>query len=78
MKALVERLHREGIAVILDVVYNHFGPDDLDLWRFDGWFENDGGGIYFYNDYRAETPWGHTRPDYGRAEASAGSCTTTP
>ena len=39
---------------------------DLDLWQFDGWQENDGGGIYFYNDHRAETPWGHTRPDYGR------------
>jgi 1,4-alpha-glucan branching enzyme len=26
------------------------------------------GGIYFYNDWRAETPWGDTRPDYGRAE----------
>ncbi len=56
------------IAVILDVVYNHFGPSDLDLWQFDGWSENDGGGIYFYNDWKAETPWGHTRPDYGRGE----------
>src|SRR6185503_14637021 len=54
--------------VILDVVYNHFGPGDLDLWRFDGWGENDLGGIYFYNDWRSETPWGHTRPDYGRGE----------
>jgi hypothetical protein len=26
--------------VILDVVYNHFGPSDLDLWRFDGWFQD--------------------------------------
>ena len=50
------------------MVYNHFGPSDLDLWRFDGWSENDGGGIYFYNDWRAETPWGDTRPDYGRGE----------
>ena len=50
------------------MVYNHFGPSDLDLWRFDGWSENDGGGIYFYNDWRAKTPWGETRPDYGRPE----------
>jgi 1,4-alpha-glucan branching enzyme len=49
-------------------VYNHFGPADLDLWKFDGWSENDLGGIYFYQDWRAETPWGHTRPDYGRPE----------
>jgi 1,4-alpha-glucan branching enzyme len=40
----------------------------LNLWQFDGWQENGKGGIYFYNDYRAETPWGSTRPDYGRAE----------
>ena len=66
LKALVEAAHAQGIAVILDVVYNHFGPDGLSLWRFDGWHENGGGGIYFYNDWRNETPWGHTRPDYGR------------
>ena len=65
-KEFVKQAHRRGIAVVLDVVYNHFGPGDLDLWQFDGWQENDGGGIYFYNDWRAETPWGHNRPDYGR------------
>jgi 1,4-alpha-glucan branching enzyme len=67
-KAFIKAAHQHGIAVILDVVYNHFGPGDLDLWQFDGWQENDGGGIYFYNDWRAETPWGHNRPDYGRPE----------
>ncbi|MBN1362407.1 MAG: alpha amylase C-terminal domain-containing protein [Sedimentisphaerales bacterium] len=65
------RAHELGMAVIVDVVYNHLGPDDLNLWRFDGWSENDKGGIYFYNDERAETPWGHTRPDYGRGEVRA-------
>ncbi|MES2730579.1 MAG: alpha-amylase family glycosyl hydrolase [Bacteroidota bacterium] len=67
-KEFIKEAHRHGIAVLLDVVYNHFGPDRLDLWRFDGWHENEGGGIYFYNDWRAETPWGATRPDYGRGE----------
>jgi 1,4-alpha-glucan branching enzyme len=67
-KRFVKRAHKHGIAVILDVVYNHFGPSDLDLWQFDGWSENGLGGIYFYNDYRAATPWGETRPDYGRGE----------
>ncbi len=64
----VAAAHKAGIAVILDVVYNHFGPSDLDLWRFDGWSENDKGGIYFYNDWKSNTPWGDTRPDYGRGE----------
>ena len=67
-KEFVRAAHRLGMGVILDVVYNHFGPSDLSLWQFDGWSENNLGGIYFYNDWRAETPWGHTRPDYGRGE----------
>lgn len=50
------------------MVYNHLGPQDLDLWQFDGWEENGKGGIYFYNDWRSPTPWGDTRPDYGRTE----------
>jgi len=67
-KRFVKRAHEHGIAVILDVVYNHFGPGDLDLWQFDGWSENNRGGIYFYNDDRANTPWGDTHPNYGRGE----------
>jgi len=67
-KRFIKRAHQQGIAVILDVVYNHLGPSDLDLWQFDGWSENNRGGIYFYNDERAITPWGETRPDYGRGE----------
>lgn len=67
-KHFVKAAHARGIAVILDVVYNHFGPSDLALWQFDGWSENDKGGIYFYNDWRSDTPWGDTRPDYGRSE----------
>lgn len=65
-KQFVKEAHSHGIAVIMDVVYNHLGPSDLDLWRFDGWGSQ--GGIYFYNDYRSKTPWGDTRPDYGRQE----------
>jgi 1,4-alpha-glucan branching enzyme len=67
-KRFIRAAHAHGIAVIVDVVYNHLGPSDLDLWRFDGWAEGEGGGIYFYNDRRAATPWGTTRPDYGRGE----------
>jgi 1,4-alpha-glucan branching enzyme len=64
----VKAAHQRGIAVLVDVVYNHFGPSDLSLWQFDGWSENGMGGIYFYQDWRAATPWGATRPDYGRPE----------
>ena len=67
-KRFIRDAHAHGIAVIVDVVYNHLGPSDLDLWRFDGWAEGEGGGIYFYNGGRAVTPWGATRPDYGRGE----------
>ncbi len=65
---LVKEAHKLGIGIIMDVVYNHFGPSDVDLWQFDGWSENGKGGIYFYNDHRSSTPWGDTRPDYGRQE----------
>ncbi|MEA4943226.1 MAG: alpha-amylase family glycosyl hydrolase [Propionicimonas sp.] len=68
LKSLVKQAHRRGIAVIQDVVYNHFGPSDLNLWQFDGWSQDGLGGIYFYNDWRSATPWGDTRPDYGRGE----------
>ena len=67
-KRLVKAAHEHGIAIIVDVVYNHLGPGDLDLWQFDGWSENEMGGIYFYNDRCAHTPWGDTRPDYSRGE----------
>jgi len=62
----VKAAHAHGIAVILDVVYNHCGPGDNVLWRFDGWFDADhDGGIYFYDKERIHTVWG-PRPDYGR------------
>ncbi len=63
----IDAAHAHGIAVILDVVYNHWGPGDNALWRFDGWGEPGKGGIYFYQDDRSRTPWGD-RPDYGRPE----------
>jgi maltooligosyltrehalose trehalohydrolase len=47
LKKLVNECHRMGMAVILDVVYNHLGPEGNYLWDF---------GPYFTDKYR--TPWG--------------------
>ncbi|HVU96136.1 MAG TPA: malto-oligosyltrehalose trehalohydrolase [Puia sp.] len=44
---LVEAAHRKGIAVIVDVVYNHLGPEGNRLPHF---------GPYFTERYK--TPWG--------------------
>jgi 1,4-alpha-glucan branching enzyme len=67
LKRFVDEAHKRGIGVVMDVVFNHLGPSDLPMWNFDG--ESHGnGGEYFYTDWRAETPWGHTRPDFGRHE----------
>ena len=73
-KQFIKTAHEHGIAIIVDVVYNHFGPSDLDLWQFDGWSENEKGGIYFFNDRGSKTPWGETRPDYGRGEVRQYLC----
>jgi 1,4-alpha-glucan branching enzyme len=69
LKRFIDEAAKRNIAVILDVVHNHYGPTDMDMWRFDGWFSGSpGGGIFFYNDARGNTPWGDTRPDFGRPE----------
>jgi 1,4-alpha-glucan branching enzyme len=71
MKQFVRAAHRLGIAVILDVVYNHWGPAGLDdcLGTFDGSRVPGKQGIYFYQDFRSFTPYADDdRPDYGRGE----------
>lgn len=47
LKRLVDACHFRGLAVILDVVYNHLGPEGNYLHAF---------GPYFTDRYR--TPWG--------------------
>ncbi|SDZ62572.1 malto-oligosyltrehalose trehalohydrolase [Pseudomonas salomonii] len=48
LKALIDSAHEHGLAVILDVVYNHFGPDGNYLGQYaQGFFEED-----------VHTPWG--------------------
>jgi maltooligosyltrehalose trehalohydrolase len=47
LKRLIDACHQRGLAVILDVVYNHLGPEGNYLQDF---------GPYFTDRYR--TPWG--------------------
>jgi len=47
LKKLVNACHKAGIAVVLDVVYNHLGPEGNYLGKF---------GPYFTAQYH--TPWG--------------------
>lgn len=69
LKAFVDACHEQGLAVIFDVVHNHWGPFDLADYEFDGWnTKNFPGGIYFYDEVastgdREDSPWG-PRPDY--------------
>lgn len=48
LKQFVDSCHQKGIAVFLDVVYNHVGPEGNVLEQF---------GPYFSDRYK--TPWGH-------------------
>jgi 1,4-alpha-glucan branching enzyme len=67
-KTFVQACHLRGIAVLLDVVHNHYGPSDLDMWNFDGVAGAGalGGGIYFnqINTNLQITPYGNTRPNF--------------
>ncbi|MGH9627530.1 MAG: alpha-amylase family glycosyl hydrolase, partial [Bryobacteraceae bacterium] len=47
LKRFVDACHREGLAAVLDVVYNHLGPEGNYLAEY---------GPYFTGSYR--TPWG--------------------
>ena len=47
LKNLINAAHKKGLAVVLDVVYNHLGPEGNYLGRY---------GPYFTQKYK--TPWG--------------------
>jgi len=48
LRRVVDAAHRLGVGVILDVVYNHLGPDGNYLGRFSP----------YYFSKRHQTPWG--------------------
>ena len=65
-RAFVDAAHARGMAVVLDVVHNHYSARDNGLRCFDGeCLKADG--IYFYTDARRNTDWG-PRPDFGRSQ----------
>ena len=69
MRRFVDEAHARNMGVIIDVVDNHWGPEDLPMRCYDGDCLG-AQGIYFYADARASTPWG-PRPDFGRPEVRA-------
>lgn len=60
LKHLIDEAHARGIAVLLDVIYNHFGPDGNYL------------GLYAPQFFRSDrkTPWGNAL-DFRRPEVRA-------
>ncbi len=83
-KNMVDILHNYGIAVYIDVVYNHIEGNLL--WTWDKWSEGshecaiDGetaqhGGIFYYDwkgipPERWYSPWGKNKPNYSRPEVT--------
>lgn len=58
-KEMVNTLHRNGIAVLLDIIWNHVSPTDNYYWNYDGTQS------WFYTP-DASTPWG-SQPAFERA-----------
>ena len=65
LRRFVAGAHRVGLSVLLDVVYNHLGPDGAYIYRY---------APEFFTD-RHRTPWGgaidYSRPEVRRTVADA-------
>jgi 1,4-alpha-glucan branching enzyme len=71
LRRFVDEAHARGIAVVLDVVFNHYeGWSEAPLRCFDGDCPGGSAGVYFFADdpYRM-TPWG-PRLDFSKPEVS--------
>ncbi len=51
LKHAVDVLHANGIAVLLDICWNHFSGSDNYLWNYDGQ-------QHYFDDPAVQTPWG--------------------
>lgn len=70
LKRFVDECHLLGMGVLLDVVFNHFDPDNF-LLHYDSNATALGNGIYFYNKPGySMTYWG-PRPNFGDANVVA-------
>lgn len=58
-RQMVDALHAKGIAVLLDIVYNHASSADNILWNF-------GGSQQYFDSPAIDTPWG-AQCDYDKA-----------
>ena len=65
LKRLINACHEQGLAVVLDVVYNHLGPEGNYLHDY---------GPYFTDRYR--TPWGQAI-NYDGRDSDRGSASTS-
>lgn len=72
LKSFTRAARQRGIGVMMDVVHNHYGPSDLDMYRFDNPNATTGGGIYFYDapDDLANASFG-PRPDFSEPQVRA-------
>jgi len=50
-KYMVDRLHARGIAIIMDIVWNHFTTNDNFMWNYDG-------SQTYFDSPQVDTPWG--------------------
>ena len=60
VKAMIDAFHQRGIAVLLDIVWNHHGTSDDVIWNYLNH-------QIYYDDPPINTPWG-PQPDFDRSE----------
>ncbi len=62
-KFMIDELHTRGIAVMLDVVWNHLSTTDNFMFNFDG-------SQHYFDNPAVNTPWG-AQPDFDRAQVQS-------